>query len=75
MSSDQTLKELENYIGKSILIRVKGGWSIRGVLLGYDAHMNLVLSDAEEIFKNEVKKMSGMSVIRGDNIILVSPSG
>lgn len=75
MSSEQTLKELENYIGKSVLIRVKGGWSIRGVLLGYDSHMNLVLSDAEEIFKNEVKKMSGMSVIRGDNIILVSPSG
>jgi len=51
MSSAQTLKELENYIGKSILIRVKGGWSIRGVLLGYDAHMNLVLSDAEEILE------------------------
>jgi len=74
MSADQTLKELEKCIGKSILIRLKGGWSIRGVLLGYDTHMNLVLSDAEEVFKSEAKKISGVSVIRGDNIILVSPS-
>jgi len=74
MSADQTLKELEKSLGKNILIRVKGGWAKRGVKLGYDAHLNLVLSEAEEVFKSEVKKISGVSVIRGDNIILVSPS-
>jgi small nuclear ribonucleoprotein (snRNP)-like protein len=35
--------------------------------------MNLVLDDAEEIFKDDAKKL-GMIVVRGDNIILVSPA-
>lgn len=73
MLSEPALQALENSIGKNILLRLKGGGGIRGTLLGFDSHMNLVLDDAEEVFKEGAKKL-GTIVVRGDNIILVSPA-
>ena len=73
MLSESTSQALENSIGKNVLLRLKGGGGIRGILLGFDTHMNLVLDDAEEIFKEDAKKL-GMIIVRGDNIILVSPA-
>jgi len=64
---------LESSIGKNILLRLKGGGGIRGTLLGFDAHMNIVLDNAEEVFKDNAKRL-GMIIVRGDNIILVSPA-
>jgi small nuclear ribonucleoprotein len=54
------------------LIRLKGSREFRGELQGYDMHMNLVLSNAEEIKENESKKL-GTVVVRGDNIVFISP--
>ena len=73
MYSEPALQSLERSLGKNIMLRLKGGGGIRGTLLGFDAHMNLVLSDAEEIFKDNAKKL-GLIIVRGDNIILVSPA-
>lgn len=73
MFSEPALQSLERSLGKNIMLRLKGGGGIRGTLLGFDAHMNLVLSDSEEIFKDNAKKL-GLIIVRGDNIILVSPS-
>ena len=73
MYSEPALQSLERSLGKNIMLRIKGGGGMRGTLLGFDAHMNLVLSDAEEIFKDNAKKL-GLIIVRGDNIILVSPA-
>jgi len=71
--SEPTSQALESSIGKNILLRLKGGGGIRGTLLGFDAHMNIVLDNAEEVFKDNAKRL-GMIIVRGDNIILVSPA-
>jgi small nuclear ribonucleoprotein len=70
---EPALQSLERSLGKNIMLRLKGGGGIRGTLLGFDAHMNLVVNDAEEIFKDNAKKL-GLIIVRGDNIILVSPA-
>ena len=68
------MKLLEESIGKTVLIRLRGGRSLRGKLQGFDQHMNLVLEEADEISDvNKVEKL-GMIVVRGDNVILISPS-
>ncbi|HDN17537.1 MAG TPA: RNA-binding protein, partial [Candidatus Bathyarchaeota archaeon] len=41
--SDPAMKELESSIGKYVLIRIRNGMGIRGILAGYDSHLNLVL--------------------------------
>ena len=64
---DQTLNR------QPVLVSLKGGREIRGVLQGYDVHMNLVLDKAEEMEAGQVKKV-GTLIVRGDNVIYISPS-
>jgi len=64
---DQTLNR------QPVLVSLKGGREIRGVLQGYDVHMNLVLDKAEEMENGQVKKV-GTLIVRGDNVIYISPS-
>jgi small nuclear ribonucleoprotein len=68
---------LNNALGKSVIIKLKGNRSFRGTLDGYDIHMNLVLDNAEELLDNEsndenIKKL-GSVVVRGDNVVYISP--
>ncbi len=69
---NRPLDILNNALNKSVLVRLKGTREFRGELQGYDMHMNLVLSNAEEIKENESKKL-GTVVVRGDNIVFISP--
>ena len=60
--------------GNMILIKLKGGRELRGKLRSFDQHLNLVLEEAEEVrHDGEVKKL-GLVLIRGDNVVLVSPA-
>lgn len=56
-----------------VIICLKGGREIRGILQGYDVHMNLVLDKAEEEIDGTVQNY-GTLIIRGDNVIYISPS-
>lgn len=58
---------------KPVIVSLKGGREIRGILQGYDIHMNLVLENAEEEIDGRVTK-SGTLIVRGDNVIYISPS-
>jgi small nuclear ribonucleoprotein len=56
-----------------VIISLKGGREIRGILQGYDVHMNLVLDKAEEEADGTVQKL-GTLIVRGDNVIYITPS-
>ena len=56
-----------------VIVSLTGGREIRGVLQGYDVHMNLVLDKAEETENGEIRKL-GTLIVRGDNVIYISPS-
>jgi len=46
----------------------------RGVLDGYDhPHLNLILKDAEEMLAQEKLRDLSQVIVRGDNIIYISP--
>lgn len=64
---------LERSIGKTVLIKLRGGKTLRGLLEGYDQHVNLVLKDAEDISNTENTVLIGTIVLRGDNVIMISP--
>jgi len=66
-------KILENSLGKIVLVRLKGGKSLRGKLQGFDQHMNLVLEEAEDISEGTNTRPLGTIVVRGDNVIIISP--
>jgi len=74
LSLDLAVKMLEKSLGKIVLIKLKGGRAIRGVLKGYDQHMNFLLEQSEEIMDDGKASPLGTIVVRGDNVILISPS-
>ncbi|MBN1683625.1 RNA-binding protein [Candidatus Bathyarchaeota archaeon] len=64
---------LERSLGKTVLIKVRGGKTLRGTLEGFDQHVNLVLKDTENVSDNMNSEHIGTIVLRGDNVIMISP--
>ena len=73
MSVDMSVKVLEESLGKVVLIKLKGNKVIRGSLQGFDQHMNLTLDDSQEVLEGDDTKALGTIIVRGDNVILISP--
>jgi small nuclear ribonucleoprotein len=66
-------KILEDSLGKTVLIRLRGGKSIRGLLRGFDQHLNLVLEKAEDVTDKDDTEELGLIIVRGDNVVMISP--
>ncbi len=73
MSVDMAVKVLDESINQLVLIKLKGGKTIRGNLLGFDQHMNLLLDSSEEIPAEGDSTSLGTIVVRGDNVVMISP--
>ena len=71
---ERPLDLLNQAKGKEILVYLKNGNQLRGTLLAYDIHINIVLDNTKELDNGEVKKNLGLAFIRGDTIIFISPS-
>ncbi len=65
---------LNNSKGKEILVYLKNGRQFSGTLLAFDIHVNLALDNAKELENNEVKKNIGLTFLRGDTVIYISPT-
>ena len=71
--SEMATQILEESLDKVVLVRLKGGRSLRGKLKGFDQHLNLVLEDAEDTTDTENVKKLGSIIVRGDNVVIISP--
>jgi small nuclear ribonucleoprotein len=64
---------LNKSIGGRVMIRLKNGTEIRGVVSSFDVHMNLVMENAEELEEGNLKAKLGTILLRGGNILFVAP--
>ncbi|MGB8312478.1 MAG: LSm family protein [Halobacteriota archaeon] len=71
--SQRPLDILNESLESAVIVRLKGGRDFRGELQGYDVHLNLVLDKAEELKDSEVIRKFGTIVVRGDNVVYISP--
>ena len=67
------LSVLNQAVGKNVMVELKGRKEYRGVLDGYDPHMNVVLRNAEEYHEGKLTRRLGVVLVRGDNVIYISP--
>jgi len=56
------------------LVQLKNNRQMVGTLLAFDIHINVVLDNAREIVDNEEKRSFGLTFLRGDTIIFISPA-
>lgn len=74
MQTERPFDLLNKSIGQRVLIRLKNGDGIRGKVSSFDAHMNMVLDEAEELGDDGSSKTKiGTILLRGGNILYVSP--
>lgn len=64
---------LSKSLNAQVLVKLKGERKLRGRLRGYDQHLNLILEQAEDLTDGEPQEL-GTVILRGDNVILLSPS-
>ncbi len=67
------LSVLQNASNKNVIVELKGKREYRGVLDGYDPHMNVVLKNAEELVDGQSVRKLSLVIVRGDNVIYISP--
>lgn len=70
--TSRPLDILDKNKGKRLMLRLKNGSEITGVLKAFDIHLNLWLEEAEERNDKKNRKL-GKVMLRGDNIIFASP--
>ena len=71
---ERPLDLLNQSKGKEILVQLKNDRQLSGTLLAFDIHINVVLDNAKEMEGNEVKRNLGLTFLRGDTIVFISPA-
>ena len=80
MQHNRPIDYLKSSINKVILIKVKRKRLFRGILIGFDEHLNLYLEETTQLFEyqddegniREEHETLGDIVVRGDNVIFIS---
>jgi len=87
MSEDGIANQLlQESIGKTVLVKLKGRRSVKGKIKGFDKQMNIVITDATEVIEQqsnvnnnsekgkdlEKESQVGDALIRGDNVITIA---
>ncbi|KAI0395199.1 like-Sm domain-containing protein [Xylariaceae sp. FL0594] len=73
----ENILDLSKYMDKKINVKFNGGREVTGTLKGFDALMNLVLDDVEELMRDDEGRIAtrplGLVVARGTLLVLISP--
>ncbi len=73
MEDNRPLTVLNRNIGNHVIVELRYGKEYRGVLQGYDPHLNLVMSDVKEFVEGEQTRTLQSALVRGDNVVYISP--
>lgn len=63
---------LDKSIDKEVRIILKDGRAMEGTLAGFDEYMNMVIDNCEEE-KGEEKRKLGKVILRGNNVVSITP--
>lgn len=70
--TERPIDVLDKAKGKKVLLKLKNGEEITGILKALDLHLNIWLEESE-VQKNELRVKLGTILVRGDTIVYASP--
>lgn len=70
--TERPIDALDRAKGKKIIVKLKNGEEISGILKALDLHLNLWIDEAE-VQKNDTKIRLGTVLVRGDTVVYASP--
>ena len=71
--SDAAQRLLSENVGRTVLVKLRESRVLRGTLRSFDQHLNIVLEDTEALTDKGSEKL-GMVILRGENVVLISPA-
>ena len=71
--TDRPIDALDRAKGKKVMIKLKNGEEVTGILKALDLHLNLWIDEAEVQKNGENKIKMGTLLVRGDTIVYASP--
>jgi small nuclear ribonucleoprotein len=74
MAESSTQALLGEALDSIVLVKLRGGIYVRGKMKSFDQHLNLLIENAEEMLQDNTTRSLGTIIVRGDNVILISPS-
>lgn len=74
MAEKRPFDVLNNALNNNVLVKLKGDVEVRGTLESFDIHMNIVITNGEELKNGELKRKLGTVLLRGDTIVFISPA-
>ena len=74
MEDSRPLDALNKARNKRVIVELKNGKQYVGKLNAFDIHINVVLEEAEEKVNGELTRKLGVIFLRGDTIIIISPT-
>ncbi|MEM2907913.1 MAG: LSM domain-containing protein [Candidatus Hadarchaeales archaeon] len=72
MEEEPKLSDLEKFLNKKVMINIKDGHRLSGILSQYDEHMNLILGDVEEYFNDKLVGRHKLTFVKGGNLRTIS---
>jgi len=64
--------DLEKLLNTKVVVRVRDGRRLKGLLTQYDEYMNLLLENVEEYSNEEVVGRHKLMVVKGGNVQAIS---
>jgi small nuclear ribonucleoprotein len=71
--TERPIDALDRAKGKKIMVKLKNGEEVTGILKALDLHLNLWLDETEVTKNGENKIKIGTILVRGDTIVYASP--
>jgi small nuclear ribonucleoprotein len=71
--NERPIDALDRAKGEKVIVKLKNGEELTGVLKALDLHLNLWLEEAEATSNGENKIRLGTLLVRGDTIVYASP--
>lgn len=71
--NERPIDALDRAKGEKVIVRLKNGDELTGILKALDLHLNLWLEEAEATKNGENKIRLGTLLVRGDTIVYASP--